>query len=146
MKPKNRSTEQQFLSAAWDTAKQIKKNKHHIRALRDISKSTGAGKATERVGGTVTHGKIERCVSDIIDLERENMALEKKADRQFEIILSLINKIENPDYKKLLKYRYLYFQKWDDIAFYMHYSTQYVYELHREALAEVKTLVDLSRP
>lgn len=52
-------------------------------------------------------------------------------------IIKAIDTINNDTYQALLHRRYILLQTWEDIAESMHYSTQRLYELHGEALAEI---------
>lgn len=51
-------------------------------------------------------------------------------------ILYAIDSVENDTYQAILHRRYVLLQAWEEISAAMHYSTQHLYELHGEALAE----------
>lgn len=45
-----------------------------------------------------------------------------------------IGKLDNECHQELLRYRYLDFKTWDEIADIMYYDRRYIYKLHRAAL------------
>ncbi|MEG1821222.1 MAG: DUF1492 domain-containing protein [Malacoplasma sp.] len=53
-------------------------------------------------------------------------------------INSLIEKIENYDYKNVLISRYLLFMTFDEISSIIHYSASSVFRFHREGLIELE--------
>lgn len=53
-------------------------------------------------------------------------------------IMAVVDSIDDADYIDLLHKRYFQSEKWEDIAVEMNYSLPYIYQLHGEALQEVK--------
>ena len=46
----------------------------------------------------------------------------------------MINRIADLDQQNILIGRYIQLKKWEDIAYELHFSMQWVYELHRKGL------------
>lgn len=53
-------------------------------------------------------------------------------------VMEVVDSIENGYYIDLLHKRYFQYESWEQIASEMNYSLPYVYQLHGEALQEVK--------
>lgn len=66
---------------------------------------------------------LKKDLSELVDLKRE--------------IMSVINGIENDEYKTILEKRYLCFLPFEQIAVNMGYSIQHTFRLHDKALKEI---------
>ena len=52
-------------------------------------------------------------------------------------IVTLIKRVENPEYQTLLELRYLCFKTWEEIAVTMHHDIRTIYRIHDRALAAI---------
>lgn len=69
-------------------------------------------------------------------LKEMNVMLEKKIDE----MMSVVEKIENIDYRKIITYRYLLFKEWFQISKSLCLSLSSVYRFHRIALKELEKI------
>ena len=90
-------------------------------------------------GAPVSGSRNVHSMSDIIDkmIDLEN-EINEDIDRLVVLkrdIVAAIKAVPDPEYRILLELRYLCFRSWGEIAADLRYSKDYVFELHRKALA-----------
>lgn len=126
--------EQQYLSMAYHKYIKLQKQQRKVKALREDAESLGGGRATEKVGGTVTHGKIENAVLNILQEEEKQNQMETELQVTKQKLGRIIDRISDDDYRTLLEYRYLLFWSWKDISKAMDYSMSRTFDKHKQAV------------
>lgn len=87
------------------------------------------------------HGRKKGSEKLILELEKLDTELtteilnlrKKRLD-----ILEAVNSIEEPRLQVLIEYRYLDFERWEDICSKMHYSWKQVHRLHLKAINQIQ--------
>ena len=80
--------------------------------------------------------KRERAIEKVIDLEKEiDDEIDRLVDKKREL-QTLINQIDNREYRLLLELRYVNISTWEKIADIMGLSLRSVYRMHGAALIE----------
>lgn len=82
----------------------------------------------------------DQMVNYAISVERMEELLQKTRQQAVETcteILHVIDTTDNDIYQTILHRRYILLQTWEEIAYSMNYSTQRIYELHVDALADI---------
>jgi len=100
-----------------------------------VSKINGmAGAASEKVQSRGEGDKIGEAVARIADLEAAAMLQVKFLLELQEKIKKQIAKVANEDLRLILYWRYVSFEKWEQIAVSMNYSYRYLLRRHNAAL------------
>ena len=74
-------------------------------------------------------------------IERCRHRAEKERDRALAIldkIEDMVEKLEDPDYRRIIRDRYIIGMEWMDVAEDVHMSERTVYRVHGKALAEMR--------
>ena len=87
------------------------------------------------------HGRKKGSEKLILELEKLDTELtteilnlrKKRLD-----ILEAVNSIQEPRLQVLIEYRYLDFERWEDICSKMHYSWKQVHRLHLKAINQIR--------
>lgn len=99
----------------------------------------------ERVQSTGNARRMEDTIVKIIDLQNEiNEIIDNMLDVKREI-LAVIDSLDDPDLVNLLYRRYVYFEKWEDIALKMNYNVRWIYRLHKKALHKLSEKLKTGR-
>ena len=134
-------TAKDYLSQAYRIDQRINSKLEQVQSLREL-----ATKATATLGSAPASGSRKvQSMSDIIDkmidLENEiNADIDRLVDLKREIV-TVIKRVENPEYQTLLELRYLCFKSWEHIAVQMGYASRNVFNLHEKALKSIGTLL-----
>lgn len=83
-------------------------------------------------------GDLSDIVAKIDSIRRKADAARKRALDLMDEISDVIEAVPNQEDRVLLRQRYIYGLKWEEVAQKMHYSLQSVYRLHWRALRSVK--------
>ncbi len=127
----------EYLAQAYRIDQRINSKLEQITSLREL-----AVKATSTItdmphNPTKNTGSMENIITKMVDLENEiNDDIDTLVDLKREII-SVIKRIQNPEFQTLLELRYLCFISWEQIAVDLEYSSQHIYRLHEKALNAV---------
>ncbi len=127
----------EYLAQAYRIDQRINSKLEQITSLREL-----AVKATSTItdmphNPTKNTDSMENIITKMVDLETEiNDDIDTLVDLKREII-SVIKRIQNPEYQTLLELRYLCFISWEQIAGDLGYSSQHIYRLHEKALNAV---------
>ena len=132
----------EYLTQAYRIDRRINSKLEQIASLRGL-----ATKATSTLSDMPhNHNRSARSMENIIckmvDLENEiNTDIDNLVDLKGEIV-SLIKRMQNPEYQTLLELRYLCLNSWEQVAVDMGYSLQHIYRIHDKALKciDLKTL------
>ena len=136
-------TAKEYLSQIRKCDNQINNKLAEITRLREFATSiTSTLKEDVVQSGSGGKSRVAEAVDKIVDLEREiNADIDKLVNLKREI-MSVIDQLEAP-YSDLLYKRYFQYMKWEEIAVAMHYTYQWVCELHGKALLKVKELIEI---
>lgn len=92
-------------------------------------------------GGQSRASSTEEYVCKIVDLERE---IDRRIDEYVDLTREIegrIRTLEDERYRAILCFRYITAWSWSKIAREMHYSIDWVWELHGQALREFDRLL-----
>jgi DNA-directed RNA polymerase specialized sigma subunit len=132
-------TIKEYLSQAYYLDKQIDAKIEQIQHLKDLVYKVSPTLVQDKVSGGDIGNRTEDYICKWLDLEKE---IDRDIDRLVDLkqqIKSRINKIIDPKLNLLLTLRYLNFKSWEEIGGRMHYSNQWLYELHKKALGLLET-------
>lgn len=127
-------TTKEKLNQAYVLEKRIKDNELELVKLRSEAEGLKSQDFQEKVQTTPRHDKIVDMIQAILDL---NALLTNQRIELFRAkyeILTLIQKAETEEYKRLLELRYIKNLKWEEIALEMNYNYKYIHKLHSKAL------------
>ena len=118
----------------------LQTNLSEIERLRQLSVTLSSpGVMTEAVSGSKSgDAAYVKTVEKIIDLEYKiNKEIDVMID-QISETRAVINMLDDPNERLLLKLRYVEMLKWDDVAKRMGYTTRHAKRMHLQALGHVK--------
>ena len=75
-----------------------------------------------------------------IEAEEKLKEMESALEVEVNELATLIDQLDNVDYKKILTYRYVLDTDWYDMPSVLNYSSSTIYRFHRLALLELKKL------
>lgn len=133
-------TEKEYLRSAYRLNELIKSDQRELDALRELSTSlqsqdTSKDRVARSRDGSASFTKT---VDKIADLEAEiNRDIDRYVDLKKEI-RRVIDDVSDMDKKMCLRYRYIEFMTWEEIAEKMNYSVMQVTRIHGRALKCVK--------
>lgn len=97
----------------------------------------GIDYSKDKIQTTPTNDQMINYMIRLEDLEKTIHKLKLEAITTCENILNTISSLDDEIYQTILHRRYILFETWEQISFEMNYSTQRLYELHGEALADL---------
>lgn len=133
-------TEKEYLRSAYRLNELIKSEQRELDSLRELSTSlqsqdTSKDRVARSRDGSASFTKT---VDKIADLEAEiNREIDRYVDLKKEI-RRVIDDVSDMDKKMCLRYRYIEFMTWEEIAEKMNYSVMQVTRIHGRALKCVK--------
>lgn len=123
-----------YLAQAYRIDQRINSKLEQIVSLRELSTKATSTLSDTPPSGTRNVHSMEGIIVKMIDLEDEiNRDIDTLVDLKIEFV-SIIKKIENPEYQTLLELRYLCFKTWEQIAVEMGYDLRYIHKIHNRAL------------
>ena len=134
----------EYLQQAYRLNELINSNQAELDQLRALSTSISSGDMSEeRVQSTPSsYDKIGNIVAKIVDL---NDTINDEIDRFVDLKTDIHNKImlipDNTE-KLVLKYRYIEFCTWEQIAVRLNYTFQWVHVLHKKALKSFEKILN----
>lgn len=109
-----------------------------VSALRAIATKATTTLSNDPKGGSYNNHSMESVIVKIMDLEAEiNREIDKLIDLKREIGAA-IGAVKKPKQRELLERKYLCFKTWEQIAVDMNYDIRRVYQIHGEALNEIR--------
>lgn len=126
----------EYLQQAYRLNELINSNQAELDQLRNLSTSiSSVDVSKERVqGGTDSHDKIGTIVAKIVDLnDLINDEIDRFVDLKTDIHTKIMQIPDNTE-KLVLKYRYIEFCTWEQIAVKLGFTFQWVHVLHKRAL------------
>lgn len=123
----------QILNSCWRLDMQLEAARMTLEQLR-----VAASKATPSYslvsGGSGIGQKIENCVLDIVEWEAKVKAANGRYAEARARTLDLIELLPDERLRRLLKKRYIHYDRWEAIAVDMRLSYRRVHQLHSKAL------------
>lgn len=137
-------TAKEYLSQIRKSNNQINNKLMEVSKLRQMATSITSALKDDVVQTSGSGDKLAETVSKIVDLENEiNADIDKLVDTKKEV-MAVIDTLKEP-FCDLLYKRYLHYMTWEEIAVAMHYTYQWVCELHGRALLKVKELIEVDK-
>jgi hypothetical protein len=130
----------EYLSQAWYLDKRIKTKERQLDWLRSHAVYVSPKLAEVPKAPSIRRSPVEEAVVRITELENEINESIAKLMRLKSEIGDVIRSVNSMECETLLEMRYLTFLSWDQVAVQLGYSQDYIYHLHRKALALVKQL------
>lgn len=133
-------TAKEYLRQAYRLKELIDSDLSELERLRSLLTSVSSTNLSGVLSGGAgsTEPAFAKCIQKIIDLEKE---VDEEIDRFVDLekeIRGVINGVENPNERLLLRLRYTDFLAWERIAEQMSYSVMQVHRIHAAALRNVK--------
>ena len=124
----------EYLGQAYRIDQRINSKLEQIASLRELAtKATSTLSDTPRNPSRSVYS-MESIIVKMVNLEDEiNRDIDSLVDLKSELV-SVIKRIDNPEYQTMLELRYLCFKTWEQIAVDMGYSMQHTFRLHDKAL------------
>lgn len=130
-------TAKEYLSQAYRIDQRINSKLEQIVSLRALATKATSTLSDTPPSGTRNVHSMEDTIAKMVDLENEiNVDIDTLVDLKRKLV-SIIKKINNPEYQTLLELRYLCFKTWEQIAVEMGYSLQHIFRIHDKALKEI---------
>ena len=130
-------TAKTYLSQAYRIDQRINSKLEQVRSLRELATKATATLSDAPANGSRSVHSMSDTIDKMIDLENEiNADIDWLVDLKREIV-TVIKRVENPEYQTLLELRHLCFKSWEEIAVNMHYDIRNIYRIHDRALAAV---------
>ena len=129
----------EYLSQAWYLDKRIKTKERQLDWLQSHAAYVSPKISDEpKVSVSGRRSPVEEAVVRIVELETEINTSITQLMRLKAEIAEVIRSVNSMECETLLEMRYLTFLAWDQIASQLDYSQDYIYHLHRKALALVR--------
>ena len=131
-----------FFTQALDLEMQLKSKQEQIRQLREIQFSIGSAFSDVKIQKSRNNDKLGDISAKILDLLREFTTDIAELLKIKHEIKTVINKIEQPEYRTVLEWRYINLCKWEYIAEQMKYNNRWLYRIHTRALKEADKVLE----
>ena len=128
----------EYLSQAWYLDKRIKTRERQLDWLKNHAVYVSPKLAEVPKAPSIRRSPVEEAVVRITELEHEINTSIAQLMRLKSEIADVIRSVNSMECETLLEMRYLTFLSWDQVAAQLNYSQDYIYHLHRKALALVK--------
>lgn len=131
-------TPKEYLSQAFSIDRKINLDIEKLKEMR--SSLYGRAVSYENDGSqhsTSGSNSIESALLKVVEYEEKiNAEIDELVNKRLEIEKA-IRMVNDEVLQEILTRRYLQFQKWERIAVEMHYSIQWVFKLHGQALSKI---------
>lgn len=128
----------EYLSQAWYLDKRIKTKERQLDWLRSHAVYVSPKLTEIPKAPSIRRSPVEEAVVRITELEHEINTSIAQLMRLKAEIADVIRSVNSMECETLLEMRYLAFLSWDHVAAQLNYSQDYIYHLHRKALALVR--------
>ncbi len=128
----------EYLSQAWYLDKRIKTKERQLDWLRSHAVYVSPKLTEVPKAPSIRRSPVEEAVVRITELENEINTSIAQLMRLKTEIAEAIRSVNSMECETLLEMRYITFLGWDQIAAQLNYSQDYIYHLHRKALALVR--------
>ena len=130
-------TAKEYLKQAYLLDKQIQVEVKELEQLRDMRDTIQGYSYGERIGSNANRNLEAPFIKTIEKIWEYEQKIDKKINRLVDLrseINAAIEKMENPEERLLLKYRYLKNESWEDISYELNVSYRTVHRIHASAL------------
>ena len=127
----------QYLMRYLDSKRRAKAILDEIRNLEDLATKVTVT-FNDMPGGGVADDQLGAIVSHIIDLKADMVTQAKTMKAEQQIVQAVIDAVDDPDQRHLLRLRYINGYKWERVAVEMNYSFRHTLRIHGAALAAVR--------
>ena len=131
-----------FLREYRRAQQRVEEIRRRLADLEEQSTSVTQAMEGDRVQTSLRPDKIGQVVAAKLDLEYELLEAETDAMDTMNRIYAVLNQLEDPDYQRLLRLRYIKGLQWDDIRDQMHYEIRNVFYIHGRALLAVEEIIN----
>lgn len=141
-------TAKEYLNQARYLDQRIDGKLMQVESLRSLAKKVTAVYSDTPHTTAPDNHRLEKIISNIVDLENEiDTDIDKFVDLKREI-KSVISEVKDVKYRTLLEMRYLSQMTWEQIAVQLGYDSRYIRKMHGRALQKivVPEKKDLKRP
>ena len=128
----------EYLSQAWYLDKRIKTKERQLDWLKSHAVYVSPKLTEVPKAPSIRRSPVEEAVVRITELEHEINGSIAQLMRLKTEIAEAIRSVNSMECETLLEMRYLAFLGWDQVAVHLGYSQDYIYHLHRKALAFVR--------
>lgn len=135
----------EWMNQAYRAEENINSIKKEIDNLWDIAKCITPKYSNEGSVSSYTADKTARSAVKIADKMEEYEDKIKTYLKSINAVNSAIDKIQDADEKLILRKRYLNFEKWEQIAQDMNYSTQRIFQIHKKAMEAVCKIMEIRK-
>ena len=119
----------------------IRKLEGQIQELDDLMSHITPEMSSDRVQSSHPPDKLGQLVAKKVDLVTQLMGEIDEAIEVMNEIEEVINKVEPVGYQMILQKKYIEGKTWEQVAREVCYSSQWIWILHRRALAEVDKIL-----
>lgn len=132
----------EYLQQGYYLDKRIESDLKEVANLRKLSVGISSASMEEKHNpNKPAEASFTRILEKIWDYEEEiNEEIDRLVDLKKEIS-ETIDKLPDPLERLLLRYRYIHFMKWDDIALKLEVGRRRVFSLHTDALGKVEKIL-----
>lgn len=116
----------------------IKTLDDELECLRMDELPGGIDYSKDKVQTSPTNDSMINHVIRIDDITRDIERCREDAKKRCKEIIKAIDTLDDDMHQVVMHRRYILLESWETISYNIHYSTQRLYEIHGEALAEIK--------
>ena len=118
--------------------KKIESLKEQLDSLREIEQSVKSQQLSDMPKGSNRHQDLSDLMVKLDDLQAQIAdAITDSCKIKLEIEEALW-KMEDPEEARVLRFRYIYFAKWEEISKTMSYSRKQIQRIHKKAILNLK--------
>ncbi len=120
----------------------IKNKLAEIDQLKSLATSISAATSDTPVQSSGGNDRIGKIVADIVDKENELQKLVDELIYKRNERIKVIEQLEDRLQYNILHKRYLQLMEFEDIADKEHYSKQWIYKMHKQALDNIQIILN----
>ena len=127
----------QYLMRYLDAKRRANAILDEIRDLEDLATKVTVT-FNDMPGGGGADDKLGIIVANIVDLKADMVTQAKTIKAEQQIVQAVIDAVDDPDQRHLLRLRYINGYKWERVAVEMNYSFRHTLRIHGAALSAVR--------
>lgn len=131
-------SKKEYLTGYRKACKKIESLKEQLESLREIEQSVRSQQLSDMPKGSNHHQDLSDLMVKLEDLQAQIAdAITESCKIKLEIEEALW-KLEDPEEARVLRFRYIYFAKWEEINKIMNYSRAQTCRIHEQAIKNLK--------
>ncbi len=131
-------SKKEYLTGYRKACKKIESLKEQLESLREIEQSVKSQQLSDMPKGNNRHQDLSDLMVKLEDLQAQIAdAIMKSCKIKLEIEEALW-KLKDPEEARVLRFRYIYFAKWEEISKVMCYSRSQIKRIHEKAIKNLK--------